>query len=80
MVCLDYKGSSVLVEVELKLSNFLKHKHPIETVDYIVCWHVDLEEYKIHKINDIIQSTLINRNILLVSIFSSLYTNFFPIL
>ena len=52
MVCLDYKGSSVLVEVELKLSNFLKHKHPIETVDYIVCWNVDLEEYKIHRIND----------------------------
>ena len=52
MVCLDEKGSSILVEVELKLSNFLKHKHPIETVDYIICWNVDLEEYKIHKIND----------------------------
>lgn len=52
MVCVDGKDSSVLVEVELKLSNFLKHKHPIETVDYIVCWNVDLEEHKIHKIND----------------------------
>ncbi len=52
MVCLDDKGSSILVEVELKLSNFLKHKHPIDTVDYIICWNVDLEEYKIHKIND----------------------------
>ena len=49
MVCLDHKDATILVEVELKLSNFLKHKHPIETVDCIICWNVDIEEYKMYK-------------------------------
>lgn len=53
MVCLDKKGSKVLVEVELKLSNFLKHKHPLETVNCIVCWNIDLEECKIYELDDI---------------------------
>lgn len=53
MVCLDHKDTTILVEVELKLSNFLKHKHPIETVDCIICWNVDIEEYKMYKLDDI---------------------------
>lgn len=52
MVCLDDNDKNILVEVELKLSNFLKHNHPIETVDYIVCWKVDLESNRIHKVNN----------------------------
>lgn len=52
MICLSNEGKNTLVEVELKLSNFLKHKHPIQTVDYIICWKVDLEENRIHTINE----------------------------
>lgn len=51
MICLGTKGENILVEVELKLSNFLKHEHPIETVDYIVCWNIDLEGKRIYKVN-----------------------------
>ena len=46
------KGENILVEIELKLKNFLNHNHPIETVDYIVCWRVDLEENRIHKMDN----------------------------
>ena len=52
MICLGKKCENILVEVELKLSNFIKHKHTIETVDYIVCWNIDLEENRIYKVND----------------------------
>lgn len=52
MICINSSEVRILVEVEYKLSNFLKHRHPIETVDYIVCWSIDLEENKLHKIND----------------------------
>lgn len=52
MICLGEKDENILVEVELKLSNFLKHKHPIETVDYIICWNIDLEENRIRKVNN----------------------------
>ena len=52
MICLGEKGENILVEVELKLSNFIKHKHPIETVDYIICWNIDLEEKHIQKVNE----------------------------
>ena len=51
MVCVDSKGELCLVEVEFKLSNFMKHKHPIETVDYIVCWKIDIEENRSYNIN-----------------------------
>ncbi|WP_297132282.1 ATP-binding protein [Terrisporobacter sp.] len=52
MVCLSNKGENILVEIELKLKNFLNHNHPIETVDYIVCWNVNLEENHIYKMNN----------------------------
>ena len=52
MVCLSNEGGNTLVEIELKLKNFLNHNHPIETVDYIVCWKVDLEENRIHKMDN----------------------------
>lgn len=49
MVCINSEDKIILVEVEFKLSNFLKHKHPIETVDYIVCWKIDIQENKVYK-------------------------------
>ena len=52
MVCLSNKGENILVEIELELKNFLNHNHPIETVDYIVCWNVNLEENRIYKMNN----------------------------
>lgn len=52
MVCLSNEGENILVEIELKLKNFLNHNHPIETVDYIVCWKVDLEENRIYKMDN----------------------------
>ena len=52
MICCNKDNTKVLVEVELKLSNFFTHKHPIDTVDYIVCWNIDIDEHKIHKVND----------------------------
>lgn len=52
MICSDNEGSNILVEVELKLSNFFKHKHPIETVDYIICWAVDIGDNKLYKLNN----------------------------
>ena len=52
MVCLSNEGGNTLVEIELKLKNFLNHNHPIETVDYIVCWKVDLEENRIYKMDN----------------------------
>jgi len=51
MVCIDSDGKTSLVEVEFKLSNFLKHNHPVETVDYIVCWKVDIEENRAYNVN-----------------------------
>lgn len=51
MVCIDSEGKTSLVEVEFKLGNFFKHKHPLETVDYIVCWKIDIEENKAYKAN-----------------------------
>ena len=51
MVCIDSEGKTSLVEVEFKLGNFLKHKHPVETVDYIVCWKIDIEENRSYKAN-----------------------------
>lgn len=52
MVCIDSEGKTSLVEVEFKLGNFLKHKHPVETVDYIVCWKIDIEENRAYKANN----------------------------
>lgn len=52
MICLNEKGENILVEIELKLKNFLNHNHPVETVDYIICWNVNVEENRIHKMGD----------------------------
>lgn len=51
MVCVDSYGKNILVEVEFKISNFFRHNHPVETVDYIVCWIVDIETNMPYKIN-----------------------------
>lgn len=37
---------------KFKLANFIKHKHPIETFDYIVCWKIDIEENRAYKANN----------------------------
>ncbi|WP_226891961.1 hypothetical protein [Paraclostridium bifermentans] len=52
MICIDNKGKNILVEVEFKISNFFRHKHPIETVDYIVCWIIDIEMNMPYRISD----------------------------
>ena len=52
MVCIDSEGKTSLVEVEFKLGNFLKHKHPVETVDYIVCWKIDIDDNRAYKANN----------------------------
>ena len=52
MVCIDSDEKISLVEVEFKLGNFLKHKHPVKTVDYIVYWKIDIEENKVYKTNN----------------------------
>lgn len=52
MICSTIENKNILVEVELKLSNFFRHKHPIDTVDYIICWNVDIEENKLYKLNN----------------------------
>lgn len=44
MICKDNNGLNILVEVEHKLSNFFKHNHPIEIVDYIICWEVNIDQ------------------------------------
>lgn len=61
MVCVNSEGHMSLVEVEFKLGNFFKHKHPIETVDYIVCWKIDIDENRAYKINGE-SCVLINEN------------------
>ncbi|MEG2867896.1 MAG: ATP-binding protein [Terrisporobacter sp.] len=52
MVCLSKNDTNILVEIELKLSNFFKHKHPVETVDYIICWKIDIDENRLYEINN----------------------------
>ncbi|ALB46969.1 ATP-binding protein [Clostridium beijerinckii] len=51
MICLDKKNNNVLVEIEYKLSNLFKHKHPLNTYDYVVCWEVDVDYNKIIEFN-----------------------------
>lgn len=51
MVCIDSKGKTSSVEVGFKLGNLLKHKHPVEAVNYIVCWKIDIEENRSYKAN-----------------------------
>lgn len=52
MVCIDNEGKTCLVEIEFKLGNFLKHKHPVGTVDYIICWKIDIEGNRAYKTNN----------------------------
>lgn len=51
MICIDNNGLNILVEIEYKLSNFFKHNHPIEIVDCIVCWIINIEENKPYNTN-----------------------------
>ncbi len=52
MVCLDINNNNVLVEVEHKLSNLFKHKHPLGTYDYVICWDIDVDYNKIIEFNE----------------------------
>lgn len=57
----DESGKIILAEVEYKLSSLLKHGHPIETVDQIWCWRIDVDLNQYQKLgNDIV--TLIQKN------------------
>jgi Signal transduction histidine kinase, nitrate/nitrite-specific len=51
MICLDKKNNNVLVEIEYKLNNLFKHKHPLNTYHYVVCWDVDVDYNKIIEFN-----------------------------
>lgn len=59
MICNNSENEIVLVELEYKLSNVFKHKHPLDTYDYVVCWKIDIPHNKIYKINKM--------NVLLIS-------------
>jgi len=57
----DESGQIILAEVEYKLSSLLIHGHPIETVDQIWCWRIDIDLNQYQKLgNDIVM--LINKN------------------
>lgn len=51
MICTDNEGNMTLVEIEFKLSSFFYHNHPIDTVDIIICWQIDIEENKPYDLN-----------------------------
>lgn len=53
IICQDNNDNMCLVEIEYKLSNVFKHKHPLSTYDYVVCWKVDIEKNKIKQVNNI---------------------------
>ncbi|GKX66883.1 ATP-binding protein [Inconstantimicrobium mannanitabidum] len=53
VICTNYNEEIVLVEIEYKLSNIFKHKHPIGTYDYVVCWKIDLEQNVINQVNNV---------------------------
>lgn len=38
----DRSGNILLAEVEFKLSNLFLHNHPLESLDIVVCWEVDM--------------------------------------
>lgn len=57
----DESGNMILAEVEYKLSSLLKHGHPIETLDQIWCWRIDIDINQYQKLgNDFV--TLIKKN------------------
>lgn len=43
MICIDHKDEQALTEVEFRLSNLIKHQHPLGTIDYVICWEIDIE-------------------------------------
>lgn len=49
MICMDKDGKKILVEVEHKLGNFIRHNHPMQIVDCIVCWKIDIQENRVYK-------------------------------
>lgn len=53
VICTNNNDEIVLVEIEYKLSNIFKHKHPIGTYDYVVCWKIDLHQNIIHEVNNV---------------------------
>ena len=61
LICIDYSGKQILLEVEYNLSNIFKHKHPINTYDYVVCWKIDLQTNRIQEVNSV-KAILINEN------------------
>ncbi|MDR5659871.1 ATP-binding protein [Serpentinicella sp. ANB-PHB4] len=57
MILEDHNGKKLLAEVEYKLSNLFKHEHPLDTIDIVICWMIDME------INE--HKTLNNKKIIL---------------
>lgn len=55
-------GTTLLAEVEYKLSSLLKHGHPFETLDQIWCWRVDVDINQIKKLGNEIVSFILKDN------------------
>lgn len=56
-----YVVRKTLAEVEYKLSSLLKHGHPIETLDQIWCWRIDIDINQYQKLgNDFV--TLVKKH------------------
>ncbi len=43
LILMDESNTPILAEVEFKLSSLIKHEHPIETLDQIWCWTIDVD-------------------------------------
>lgn len=53
VICEDNKNDLRLVEIEYKLSNVFKHKHPLNTYDYVVCWRIDIQKNVLNQVNNV---------------------------
>lgn len=53
IICEDNKNNICLVEIEYKLSNVFKHKHPLNTYDYVICWKIDIQKNVLKQVNNV---------------------------
>lgn len=61
VICMNDSGEIVLVEIEHKLSNVFKHKHPTDTYDCVVCWKIDIQQNTIYEVNNV-KTILVSEN------------------
>lgn len=61
LILVDESGQTILAEVEYKLSSLIIHGHPLETLDQIWCWRIDIDLNQYQKLgNDYV--TLVSKN------------------